>query len=261
MLLPIDYAGIPCDLDRIRPIAQRHGLVLMVDAAQSFGSKTKDGLYCGASTPLATFSFHETKNLGCGEGGALIVNNPDWIERAHFLQEKGTNRKLVIDGVISKYGWVDKGSSFLLADMLAAMLFAQLERTDEITALRGKVTAAYEALFSKFEKAGCLTMPHPPEGVTVNNHAFFVIFDSAGSRQTFLARMRDFKVSAYIGYVPLHSFAKGRELGYKPEDLPLTEELASRIVRLPLYADLANDGLDYVIDSMGQVLGELYGAV
>jgi len=258
MIIPIDYAGIPCELDRIRPIADRHGLTIMLDAAQSFGSRDRDGSWCGSATPLATFSFHETKNIGCGEGGALVVNRPDWVERAHFLQEKGTNRRLVLDGVRSKYGWVDKGSSFLLADILAAMLYAQLQHAEDIAARRKVVTDAYFHLFAPYEKAGHLRIPHPPQGVTLNHHAFFVIFNTSDHRQRFLASLRQWNVNAYIGYVPLHSFDKGRKLGYRAEDLPITEDLGSRVVRLPLYAGLAHDGLPYAVDSMSAVLKELY---
>ncbi len=259
MILPIDYAGIPCDLRRIKAIADKHNLTVMVDAAQSFYSKDQDGAFCGCATPLATFSFHETKNLGCGEGGALIVNRPEWVERAHFIQEKGTDRRLVLNGVRSKYGWVDKGSSFLLADILAAMLYAQLQHVDEIVALRGKVTQGYIDLFGPYEKAGCLRIPRPPAGVTLNHHAFFVIFDTAESQKEFLKQLRTYQVNAYIGYVPLHSFSKGLQLGYRAEDLPVTEDLASRIVRLPFYTDLATNGLSYALDSMGKVLRGLYG--
>jgi dTDP-4-amino-4,6-dideoxygalactose transaminase len=258
MILPIDYAGIPCDLRRILPIAAKHNLIVMVDAAQSFYSKDQDGAFCGCATPLATFSFHETKNLGCGEGGALIVNNPEWVERAHFIQEKGTDRRLVLNGVKSKYGWVDKGSSFLLADILSAMLYAQLQHVDEIVALRAQVTQGYRDLFAPYEKAGCLRTPRPSAGVTLNHHAFFVIFDTADHQKAFLKELRAYQVNAYIGYVPLHSFSKGLQLGYRAEDLPLTEDLASRIVRLPFYTDLAKDGLSYTLDSMRRVLEIIY---
>jgi dTDP-4-amino-4,6-dideoxygalactose transaminase len=260
MILPIDYAGIPCDLKKIKDIADRHKLTVMVDAAQSFYSQDQDGKFCGSNVPLAAFSFHETKNLGCGEGGALIVNRSDWVERAHFLQEKGTDRRLVLDGVKSKYGWVDKGSSFLLADILAAVLYAQLEHVEEIVALRKKVIRAYRELYTPYEKTGCLRIPHPPSNVTLNNHAFFVIFDTSEHRQMFLSQLREKQVSAYIGYVPLHSFTKGLQMGYRPDDLPITEDLANRVVRLPLYTDLANEGLGYALDSMRKVLKGLYGS-
>lgn len=258
MILPIDYAGIPCDLERIKPIAEKYNLTIMVDAAQSFYAKDKDGRFCGSSTPLAAFSFHETKNLGCGEGGALVVNRPEWIERAHFIQEKGTDRRLVLNGVRSKYGWVEKGSSFLLADILAAMLYAQLQHVDEIVMLRSKVTQGYIDLFTPYEKAGFLRIPHPPAGVQINHHAFFVIFDTAEHQKEFLKIVRIHQVNAYIGYVPLHSFTKGQQLGYRAEDLPITEDVASRIVRLPFYTELANNGLDYTLDCMKKVLDSVY---
>lgn len=260
MIIPIDYAGIPCEVDKIMSIARKHNLIVMVDAAQSFNSFYKKKP--SASFPdMAAFSFHETKNTTCGEGGALVVNRPEWVERAYFLQEKGTDRKLVLDGVKSKYHWVDVGSSFLLADILAAMLLAQFEGVSKIVNERAKVTRVYFKLFTQYEKAGKLRVPHPPKHVEVNNHAFFVIFDNSKNRQLFLSRLREKDIHAYIGYVPLHSSPMGRKFGYKPEDLPLTEDLGSRIVRLPFYTDLAENGLDYCLSGMENVLSSIYGKV
>lgn len=261
MIMPIDYAGIPCDLESILPIAERHGITVMVDAAQSMNSKDQSGRWVGSVTPLAAFSFHETKNFGCGEGGALVVNRQDWVQRAHFLQEKGTDRRLVLDGVRSKYGWVDKGSSYLLSDVLAAMLFAQLSKMDEITHYRGLITEAYNIVLAPFELAGYLSVPHPPEGSEINHHAFFILLKTSEDRQIFLSKLRnEFGISAYIGYVPLHSFTKGLELGYKAEDLPITENLAGRVVRLPFYTDLGKsaDELKYVTNSIHSVLESMY---
>ncbi|HOU59754.1 MAG TPA: dTDP-4-amino-4,6-dideoxygalactose transaminase [Kiritimatiellia bacterium] len=257
MLLPIDYAGIPCDVDAINALAKKHGLIVMDDAAQSFGS-FHEGRPCGAGVDMATFSFHETKNLSCGEGGALVVNRPEWVERARFLQEKGTDRSLVLSGVRSKYSWVDKGSSFLLADILAAMLWAQLESVEDIARKRKAVAAAYRNLYAPFEKEGCLQTPHPPPDVDCNGHAFFVIFDTAQNKDRFLSLLRAKDVHAYIGYLPLHSSKMGLRYGYKAQDLPLTEDLASRIVRLPFYADLFDTGLDYCLESMQVVLQAIY---
>ena len=258
MLLPIDYAGIPCDRPAIHALAKKHGLPVMVDGAQSFHSFLA-GVPCGAGTDLTAFSFHETKNLSCGEGGALVVNRPEWVQRARFLQEKGTDRSLVLSGVRSKYWWVDKGSSFLLADMLAAMLWAQLEAVEVITGKRQTVAAAYLELYGAYERKGAVRVPHPPAGADCNGHAVFVIFDTAPNRDRYLALLRERDVHPYIGYLPLHSSPMGRRYGYAPEDLPLTEDLASRIVRLPLYADLADTGLDYCLDSMQAVMTTMYG--
>ncbi|MBI2552406.1 dTDP-4-amino-4,6-dideoxygalactose transaminase [Candidatus Uhrbacteria bacterium] len=257
MIIPVDYAGIPCDIDPIMEIAHRHNLIVMVDAAQSFHSFYK-GKPAAAIPDLAAFSFHETKNVTCGEGGALVVNKPEWIERAHFLQEKGTDRKLVLDGVKNKYQWVDIGSSFLLSDILAAMLLAQIEEVENMVQERAKLTFAYYTLLEPYEKAGRITIPHPPAHTEVNHHAFFVIFDIKENRQRFLALLREKEISAYIGYVPLHSSTMGLRLGYKPEDLPLTEDIGSRIVRLPFYTDLPKNGMDYCITEMKNVLSTLY---
>lgn len=257
MILPIDYAGIPCRIDRINAIAKKHELVVMDDAAQSFHS-FYNGEPCGKHSDLATFSFHETKNLGCGEGGALVVNRPEWVERAHFLQEKGTDRSLVLQGLRSKYGWVDKGSSFLLSDILAAMLYAQLQSVDTIVQERGKVTEAYKELYRPYEKGGCITIPHALDGSAVNHHAFFVIFDTPAHQQAFLSQLRERNVYAYIGYVPLHSFKMGLSYGYKEGDLPVTDDISKRIVRLPFYTDLAKEGLDYCVEMMAEVMADIY---
>lgn len=257
MIIPIDYAGIPCEIKTIMDIARRNNLAVMVDAAQSFHSLYK-GKPAAVIPDMAAFSFHETKNVTCGEGGALVVNRPEWFERAHFLQEKGTDRKLVLEGVKNKYQWVDIGSSFLLADILAAMLLAQIERVEEIVQERAKLTAAYRELLTSFEEAGHLSIPHPPEHVEINHHAFFVIFDSNQNRKRFLSLLREKDIHAYIGYTPLHSSPMGRKLGYKPGDLPLTQDIGSRIVRLPFYTELPSKGMDYCIRQMKKVLSSIY---
>lgn len=261
MIIPIDYAGIPCDVDAIMAIAEPRGITVMVDAAQSMNSKDAQGRWAGTVSPLAAFSFHETKNFGCGEGGALVVNKPEWVQRAHFIQEKGTDRRLVLDGVQSKYGWVDKGSSYLLADILAAALYAQFEHMDEITTLRGKIADAYREVTEPFAAAGHISIPQPPAGSTLNHHAYFIILDEPENRARFISLLKErFGLSAYIGYVALHSFKKGLELGYKPEDLPITEDLASRIVRLPLYTELgqSDDDVAFAARAVRAVLTEIY---
>ncbi|MCI5188751.1 MAG: hypothetical protein D3905_02915 [Candidatus Electrothrix sp. AS4_5] len=196
--------------------------------------------------------------MSCGEGGALIVNSPELVERAHFIQEKGTDRSLVLKGVRNKYSWVDLGSSFLLSDILAAMLLTQLEHTEKIIEKRSKVTAAYYKLYKKYEQAGFLQLPRIPEGVIINHHAFFVIFDTEINQQKFLDLLRENSIYAYIGYVPLHSSPMGRKIGYKPHKIPRTEDIAKRIVRLPLYTDLPEQGLDYCIKGMSNALMQIY---
>ena len=258
MILPIDYAGIPCDIERIQAIASKHGLIVMQDAAQSVHSFVR-GRATGRLAPLVAFSFHESKNISCGEGGALCVNDESLIERAHFVQEKGTDRSLVLCGLRDKYTWVGKGSSFLLADILAAVLLVQINNVEFIVERRSTVTEAYRKLFQSYELAGCLQTPKVPDHLIINHHAFFVILDTGEHRTQFIEKLRKKDIHAYIGYLPLHSSPQGRTYGYKPEDVPETESIAKRIVRLPFYAALAEEGLPYCVEGMKDVLHSIYG--
>jgi len=158
--------------------------------------------------------------------------------KSAFLQEKGTDRRLVLKGVKNKYSWVDKGSSYLLSDILAAMLLAQLEAENAMKLVRSNITSAYIKLFSTFKAKGKLSYFKVPEYIELNHHAFWVIFDTQENSETFMNRLREYSIYAYIGYLPLHSAPKGLEYGYKAKDLPITEDLGNRIVRLPFYTEL-----------------------
>jgi len=254
MIIPIDYAGISCEIEKIMEIANRYNIIVMQDSAQSYGSYFNNKA-CGTQAHLATFSFHETKNFCAGEGGALIVNKPEWIERAHFIQEKGTDRSLVIKGLKSKYHWVDKGSSYLLSDLNAAMLLAQLESEDLIIAKRANLTRRYIELFSQFPQVKQMSFP---DNCITNNHAFWVIFDTVQNQESFISKLKELDVFAYIGYLPLHSSLKGKTYGYTESSLPLTEDLASKLVRLPFYTGMKEDEIEYCINSMKKVLDEIY---
>ena len=258
MIAPIDYAGIPCEIVKIMKIAEKYNLMIMQDAAQSFQSFHKNGKACGTLPPLAAFSFHETKNINCGEGGALVVNDPSLVERAIYLQEKGTDRKLVLKGVKTKYNWVDLGSSFLLSDILAAMLLSQLEQAEKIVEIRSLVTKAYKELFKPYMDMGFIKLPKIPNDVIVNNHAYFIIFDSDVNQEKFISLLKEKNIYAYIGYMPLHSSPMGQSFGYKLGDLPITEDLASRIVRLPIYSELQGESLEYCIMGMQKVMDIIY---
>lgn len=258
MVMPIDYAGIPCDIDEIMEIANRYNLIVFQDCAQSYGSYYK-GVPSGKKAHIAAFSFHETKNYSAGEGGLLINNVPEWHQRATFLQEKGTDRSLVINGQKNKYSWVDKGSSYLLSDLLAAVLYAQLEHEEEIKAKRSKLTEAYINLFKPYCDAGFIQIFHIKEYVQPNHHAFWVIFPTIDDKLYFMNKLKEKNIYVYIGYMPLHSSPYGQQLGYKPEDVPLTENLGNRIARLPFYTSLADEGLGYTIENMKEVLIGIYG--
>lgn len=258
MIMPIDYAGVPCDIDEIMEIANRYNLIVFQDCAQSYGSYYK-GVPSGKKAHIAAFSFHETKNYSAGEGGLLINNVPEWHQRATFLQEKGTDRSLVINGQKNKYSWVDKGSSYLLSDLLAAVLYAQLDHEEEIKVKRSKLTKVYINLFKPYCDAGLIQIFHPKEYVLLNHHAFWAIFPTIDDKLYFMNKLKEKNIYVYIGYMPLHSSPYGQKLGYKPEDVPLTENLGSRIVRLPFYTGLADEGLDYTIENMKEVLIDIYG--
>ncbi len=257
MIIPIDYAGIPCEIDQLMDIAKKHGLKVVLDAAQSLHSFFK-GRPVGTHTDMTAFSFHETKNFSCGEGGALFIKTDDLAERAKFIQEKGTDRSLVATGVRKKYGWVDKGSSFLLSDIQAAVLLAQLENIEYIVEKRGEIIKAYRELMSPYEKSGLLSISYAPAHTQHNNHAFFIIFDLEIHKEQFISRLLEKNIHAYIGFAPLHSSVMGKKLGYQPEDLPLTQDFSCRIVRLPLYTSLSGGDLDYCISSMTEVLQSIH---
>ena len=258
MIMPIDYAGVPCDIDEIMEIANRHHLIVFQDCAQSYGSYYKD-VPSGKKAHIAAFSFHETKNYSAGEGGLLINNVPEWHQRATFLQEKGTDRSLVINGQKNKYSWVDKGSSYLLSDLLAAVLYAQLQHEEEIKVKRAKLTEAYIELFKPYAEKGIISIFQPKEYVQLNHHAFWAIFPTLEEKITFMNKLKEKDIYVYIGYMPLHSAPYGQKLGYKPEDVPLTEDLGNRIARLSFYTSLADEGLDDAIDNMKRVLVDMYG--
>lgn len=259
MILPIDYAGNSCEMDEIMRISKKYNLIVMQDSAQSYGGFYKNRAN-GSIPHLAAFSFHETKNLNSGgEGGGLVVNVEEWQQRASFMQEKGTDRRLVLDGIKSKYSWVEVGSSYLLSDILAAALLAQLEIEDEIIEKRRVVTNAYFNLFQPFFKSGKLKIYQPKKHIVGNHHAFWVVFDSVKNKLVFIEKLKNFNIQVFIGYMPLHSAPMGAKFGYKPEDLPITESAAARLVRLPFYTSLADEGLDYTIEKMSIVLKEIYG--
>lgn len=249
----VDYAGFPCEMDTINEIAKKHGLFVIEDAAQAVGSTYK-GKWAGTLSEFGCYSFHETKNYVMGEGGALVVNEEKYMERAEIIREKGTNRRNVLRGLVDKYTWHDIGSSFLPSDVLAAILAAQMERYDEIMDKRMNVWNTYYNGLADLETAGKLTRPVLPEHITHNAHMFCIVLPDEDARTNMINKLKEKEIASYICYVPLHSAPYGLKMGYKPEDCPVTEDLAKRILRLPLFADMTTEDAQYVVDSIHEVL-------
>lgn len=243
----VHYAGVACQMDVINVIAHECGLSVIEDAAQAHYAFWRDKPL-GSIGKLATLSFHETKNVISGEGGALIVNDPVLVERAEVLWQKGTNRLRFNRGEVEKYTWVDVGSSFLPSELVAAFLWAQLEDGEAITEHRRKLWHRYQKRLAAIEELGLLRCPHPPAEHRHNGHIFFVLIPNADMRADFLRRVNARGVNAVSHYVPLHDAPAGRIYARVSGKLPLTEDLAARLVRLPLHPGMDEADVDYVAE-------------
>lgn len=245
----VDYAGVPCDYDVINAIADKHGLFVIEDSAQAVGSTYK-GRSCGTITELGCYSFHETKNYVMGEGGGIVINEEKYMERAEIIREKGTNRRNFLKGFVDKYTWHDIGSSFLPSDVLAAILCAQMERFDEITSKRLNVWNTYHCVLEDAERAGMLTRQVVPGYAKHNGHMYNIILPTPEIRTELIDKLREKQIAAYFCYIPLHSAPKGLELGWKPEQCPVTEDYGARVLRLPLHAEMTTDDAQMVAETL-----------
>ena len=251
-IAPVHYAGVSCEMDVINNIADKHGLFVIEDAAQAVGS-TYHGRQCGDLSDFGCYSFHETKNYSMGEGGGLIIRDPDNRVKAEIIREKGTDRSRFWRGEVDKYTWRAAGSSYLPSDVLAAMLCAQLMRFDEIMQSRLNVWNTYHNAFESLEEKGW-RRPIVPDGCTHNAHMYYLIAPSPGERTRVLKELVNEKgVYAVSHYEPLHASPMGISLGYSPDDLPLTLDYAARIFRLPMWAGLSEDNLQHIIKSVFEV--------
>ena len=249
----VDYAGIPCEMDEINAVANKHGLFVIEDAAQSIGSKYK-GQWAGTLAEFGCYSFHETKNYVMGEGGGIVLNQAKYLDRAEIIREKGTNRRQVLKGWVDKYTWHDIGSSFLPSDLLAAVLSAQLDRYDEIMAKRVAIWDTYHEMLKPLEAEGKLRRSIVPEHIQHNGHMYNIVLPSDEIRTKLVEDLKAMGIMAYICYVPLHSAPKGLQLGWKPEDCPVTEDYGARTLRLPLYADMTVQDAQRVVETIAQCL-------
>ena len=252
-ILPIHYAGVVADMDPIMAFAAAHDLMVMEDAAQSLGSSYK-GVPAGMIGDCAAISFHETKNIVCGEGGAFVTRRADLMERAEIIREKGTNRSQFNAGLVDKYSWVDIGSSLLPSEIQAAVLMAQFEQITEFTSRRMKVWARYHEAFASLEASGHLQRLHPPEHSEHNAHLYAVILSKRYDRAAVLAALHGRGVHAVFHYVPLHSAPAGKKFGRVGGPMPVTDRAGASLIRLPLFADLTDDQVERVIESLSDIL-------
>ena len=249
-LVPVHYAGVACEMQSILDVARRHDLLVVEDAAQGVMASYR-GKALGALGHLGAYSFHETKNVICGEGGALIVNDDRLAARAEIVREKGTNRSQFFRGQVDKYTWVDLGSSFLPGELVAAYLAAQLEAADVITRQRLAVWNRYHEAFRQLEEDGRLRRPIVPDGCDHNAHMYYLVLPDLTSRTKFMGYMRERDISCAFHYVPLHSSPYGRTVGRTSGPMPVTDGVTDRLVRLPLWVGLEPE-LDEVIDAVLQ---------
>lgn len=246
VIIAMHYAGVSCNMEKIMKIAKKYNLIVVEDAAQGVMSTYK-GQALGTIGDLGCYSFHETKNFSMGEGGALVINNPKYNERAEILREKGTNRARFFRGQVDKYTWVDKGDSFLPSDLNAAYLWAQLLKADEITNNRMQTWNHYYEALKPFAEAGRIELQHIPNECTHNAHMFYIKCKNLEDRTNFISYMKENGIGCVFHYIPLHSAPAGIKYGrFNGEDVFTTKE-SERLVRLPMYYGLTENDRDKVI--------------
>jgi dTDP-4-amino-4,6-dideoxygalactose transaminase len=252
-VVPVHYAGGACRMDALADTARRHGLVIVEDAAHCIGASLH-GRALGTLGALGTLSFHHTKNLSSGEGGALLVNEPRWIERAEVLRAMGTNRSRFLRGEVDRYTWVDTGSSFVMSDVTAALLRSQLEHLTTITEARLTLWNAYHAAFEGLERAGVLRRPRFVDGAAHNGHIYYVLLEEASRRDEVIRLLRRDQIGASSHYEPLHASPAGRRLGRVHGEMTHTERLAARLLRVPLWVGMTEDDVARVADRLERAL-------
>jgi dTDP-4-amino-4,6-dideoxygalactose transaminase len=252
VIVAVHYAGVGCEMDVIMEIAERHNLLVIEDAAQGIMSTYK-GRPLGSIGHLSALSFHETKNIVSGEGGALLINDPRFIDRAEIIREKGTNRSQFFRGQVDKYTWVDIGSSYLPGEILAAFLWAQMEEADAITRRRLDIWAIYHHWLSSCEQAGKVRRPVVPKDRTQNAHMYYLLLPGLEARTIFINRLKQQGIQTVFHYVPLHSSPMGQRYGRASGELTNTSAVSERLVRLPLWLGLE--------ESLPEVVREIVSAL
>jgi dTDP-4-amino-4,6-dideoxygalactose transaminase len=253
VILPVHYAGVACEMDTIMEIAYRYQLIVIEDAAQGVLANYK-GRALGSIGHLGCYSFHETKNIISGEGGALLINDPKLVERAEIIREKGTNRSNFFRGQVDKYTWVDVGSSYLPGEITAAFLWAQMQEADEITNRRQAIWNRYHERLERLENSGRILRPVVLCDRIHNAHMYFILLNNIADRTAFISEMKRNLISCVFHYVPLHSSAAGTRLARSHGKLNTTNSQSERLVRLPMYCELSESQQDLVTEVIGKIL-------
>lgn len=248
-VVPVHYAGVGCEMDTILEISRRHQFAVVEDNAHGLFGRYK-GQYLGTFGALATQSFHETKNITCGEGGALLVNDPSLIEQAEIIREKGTNRSRFFRGQVDKYTWVSVGSSYLPSEILAAFLFAQLENWEQIQESRKRIWEYYNTNLSDWAHKKNIRLPFVPDYCKQAYHMYYMLLPDLQSRQALIAHLKSKGIQGIFHYLPLHISTMGQKYGGKPGDCPVTESASDRLIRLPFFNNLSCSDQDQVIQAI-----------
>jgi len=251
-IVPMHYAGVGCEMDDIMEVAGRYGLAVVEDNAHGLFGKYK-GRHLGTFGCLAAQSFHETKNITCGEGGALLINAPEYIERAEIIREKGTNRSRFFRGEVDKYTWVDIGSSYLPSDILAAFLYAQLEAREQIQNRRRQIWEYYYAHLQGWAEKRGVRLPIVPAHCEQPYHMFYLLLPSLEKRQALISHLKEQGILAVFHYLPLHLSEMGQRFGGRPGDCPVTEDVSDRLLRLPFYHGLTQDDQARVVEAICKI--------
>ncbi len=253
-IVVVHYAGVGCDMEVVGELAARHGLLVIEDAAQGIMSSYK-GRPLGSMGDMSAMSFHETKNITSGEGGALLINSNKFIERAEIIREKGTNRKKYFRGQVDKYTWVDIGSSYLPGEIISAFLYGQMENAGEITNRRLEIWGTYHEAFEELESTDRVRRPTVPTGCAHNAHMYYLLLPDEQHRDSLIAALRQRGIGAVFHYVPLHSSPMGAMRGRRSGGMETTESLSRRLVRLPLWTDMSAEAVQSVIDAVTEEVG------
>ncbi|MDP7033902.1 MAG: dTDP-4-amino-4,6-dideoxygalactose transaminase [Planctomycetota bacterium] len=252
-IVPVHYAGVGCEMDSILDIANRHAIRVIEDAAQGVCSYYNNRSL-GTLGTLGCWSFHETKNFISGEGGALVINSPEFFERAEIIREKGTDRSKFFRGETDKYTWIELGSSYVPSELTAAFLFAQLEMSEEINNRRHTVFNYYQKRLQPLEEEGLVRLPSTPQECQHNAHMFYLILPSASMRNELLNHLKSNGINAVFHYIPLHESPMGQKLGTDSSRLPVTEEMSRRLLRLPLFYGMKPEAQDRTIEAIQEFL-------